>query len=496
MSTNEYAKSSQIYVLIEQAPEALRGYIRFLEERFTGHSQIIERQTQQIQSLTERVKDLEARIAKNSSNSSKPPSSDGQRKSKTQSLRGRTGKKPGGQPGRVGKTLEKVDSPDHIIEHAQNSCRGCGSSLENVIGECAEARQVFDIPEPHMVVTEHRVISKHCPCCAIKTKGCFPDGITAHVQYGERARALMVYLNNQHLIPFERISQFFEDIYGKKTSPSTIIKANSRAFRNLELFEAGLKAYLTASQVLHFDETGVRCLKTTYWVHVSASTRATLYHVHKKRGREGMVAGGVIDFFCGTGVHDGLKTYSSFENMVHSLCNSHHLRELKFVYEQEDEAWAKEMETILLQMKKEAEAARGVGKVPEERLLALRKEYASIVLRGLNFHVSAAPLPKGQRGRRKQRIGKNLLDRLSDGMDSVIRFLTDLSVPFTNNLAEQDLRMIKVQQKISGCFRDLTGATMFCRIRSCVSTARKQGWSILNTLMSAIKGHPLPAMTG
>lgn len=333
MYADEVKRFDEIQLLVREAPVALRSYIEFLEGRFNE-------QARQIELLTVQVKELEARLAKNSSNSSKPPSSDGQGKqTKNRSLRAKTDKKPGGQPGRAGKTLEQIDSPDHIVEHAQSNCSGCGCSLEGVVGQCVEARQVFDIPEPQMVVTEHRVVSKSCPCCAAKTEGSFPNNVTAHVQYGERARALMVYLNNQHLLPFERICQFFEDIYGRKVSPGTVTKANIRAFRNLETFESDLKVFLITSPILHFDETGVRCQKKTHWIHVSSSLAATFYHTHKKRGREGMISAEVINTFSGIGVHDGLKTYFSFDGMRHALCTIHHLRELKFIHEEEGEAW-------------------------------------------------------------------------------------------------------------------------------------------------------------
>lgn len=488
MSSDEFKKFDEIQDLVKQAPAPLRAYIEFLEVRFNE-------QARQIEELTNRIKELEDSLAKNSSNSGKPPSSDGLSKQpKNQSLRGKTGKKPGGQPGRTGKTLQQIDNPDYIIEHEQSSCGDCGHPLEGVAGDCIEARQVFDIPEPQMVVTEHRLISKSCPCCLAKATGSFPKNVTAHVQYGDRARAMMVYLNNQHLLPFERISQLFEDIYGRKVSPGTITKANRRAFGNLEIFEEDLKAFLLASSILHFDETGIRCQKKTHWIHVSSSQAATFYHVHKKRGREGMIAGGVIDSFRGIGVHDGLKTYYSFEGMQHALCNAHHLRELEFTQQQGGEAWAKEMKELLLRMKAEVEARQDPRGLSESQIADFKKEYASIALKGLSFHVGLKPLPKGVRGRQKQRPGKNLLNRLSDGIEYVLRFLHEPSVPFTNNLAEQDLRMIKVQQKVSGCFRDLMGAAIFCRIRSFVSTARKQGWSILNILMQVIQGQPLPAI--
>lgn len=207
-----------------------------------------------------------------------------------------------------------------------------------------------------------------------------------------------------------------------------------------------------------------------------------------------MLAGGVIGRFTGIGIHDGLKSYFSFENMKHGLCNAHHLRELKFVHEHEGEEWANQMRRLLLRAKEEGEAYRQIGLLPEQQLTEFTKEYASIVLEGLLLHSRLPPLPRGERGRRKQRPGKNLLDRLSDGMENVLRYVNDLTVPFTNNLAEQDLRMIKVQQKVSGCFREPANVTIFCRIRSCISTARKQGWSILTTLTQVVQGKPLPPL--
>lgn len=258
---------------------------------------------------------------------------------------------------------------------------------------------------------------------------------------------------------FHNYSKTFQ---GYKISPATVAKANAKVFQNLGVFETDLQDFLAVSSILHFDETGVRCQKKTHWIHVSSSLEATFYHAHEKRGRDGMVAGGVIDRFNGTGIHDGLKSYFSFQNMKHALCNAHHLRELKFIHEHEGEEWADQMRRFLLYAKEEAETHH--KHLPEACLSELTKKYASIVMDGLLLHAQLPPLPVGKRGRRKQRPGKNLLDRLADGIEDVLRFIKDLTVPFTNNLAERDLRMIKVQQKVSGCFREPANVTIFCRM--------------------------------
>lgn len=453
--------------------------------------------TNMISLLLEELKELKGRLSKNSSNSGKPPSSDREGKTpKTKSQRGKSGKRPGGQSGRKGKNLQSVDNPDHIVHHFPESCQSCGHALDAVEARCAESRQVFEMPEPKLEVTEHRVYETSCSCCGCKSKASFPTGIEAHTQYGHHARALMAYLHNQHLIPVERVSRLFQDLFGYTVSPGTITQVNIRLFDHLESFEKALQVHLLASTLLHFDETGVRCNKKLQWVHVASSAKATLYHTHLKRGQEGMEAGGILGLFQGVGVHDHLHSYFAYPEMRHALCNAHHLRELTFIDEQEKEPWAIKLKKILLQMKEETEAYRHEGTVPEETVNRLTKEYASIVLEGFLYHCQLPPLPKNKRGRRKQRPGKNLLVRLIDDRQCVLRFLNDLSVPFTNNQAERDLRMIKVQQKVSGCFRTPTGATMFCRIRSCISSVRKQGWNILKTLATALSNpNLLPSLS-
>lgn len=456
-------------------PESIQSYIQFLEK-------VIQQQQTQI-------RELEARLAKDSSNSSKPPSSDGLKR-KPKSLRKKSGKKAGGQPGRIGKGLAQVNNPNSVVTHTPANCNGCGADLSEVEGSCAEQRQVFDIPQPKVNVTEHRALEKQCPCCGEATRASFPENIRGPVQYGDRIRALIAYFAHQHFIPVNRVCEIFEDIFGIALSTGTCANVNEQLFQKLKSFESSLKIYLLASGVLHFDETGIRCEKKLHWVHVASSQLATLYIIHPKRGQAAMDEADILPQFKGIAVHDHWFPYFSYEQIRHGLCNVHHLRELTFIHEQEKEQWAKQMKDLLIQAKQEVEKHLEQGALSQEALLKIESTYTQIITDGFEYHSTLTPLPKSKRGRQKQRAGKNLLDRLSEKRDCVLRFIYDFTVPFTNNQGEQDVRMTKLKQKISGCFRTYKGGQIFCRIRSYLSTARKQGWNIWDALADAIRGSP------
>ena len=461
--------------IFDALPESIRTYIRYLEAR--------------IVQLETHVHELEDRLAKDSSNSSKPPSSDGLKR-KPKSLRKKSGKKPGGQQGRIGKGLAQVTNPDVIVTHTPSSCTGCGSDLSNVSGTSAEKRQVFDIPQPKINVTEHRVEEKKCPCCGERTRASFPENVKGPVQYGERVRALIAYFFHQHFIPVDRVCEIFEDIFGVAISPGTCANVDEQLFANLEVFEAGLKTHLLAAQVLHFDETGMRCEKKLHWVHVASSQTATFYIMHAKRGQEAMDAAGILPHFQGTAVHDHWFPYFAYSQIKHGLCNAHHLRELTFIYEQKKEDWAQRMHNLLIQANLEVEKHIEYGSLPLDVLLQIERTYSKILAEGFAYHTSLPPLPRGKRGKQKQRDGKNLLDRLKEKRDCVLRFIYDFSVGFTNNQGERDIRMVKLKQKIAGSFRAFHGGEIFCRVRSYISTARKQGWNIWDSLADAIRGSP------
>jgi transposase len=466
-------------------PESVRYYIRFLESRIQKLEALVQEQGIKIH-------DLEARLSKDSSNSSKPPSSDGLKKPpKTVSLRGNSGKKPGGQNGRQGKTLIQVETPDHIIIHKPCVCGNCSASLSGVKGEVTEEkRQVFEVPKPKIEVTEHRIEFKGCLLCGEVTEGVFPENVTAPVQYGERVQALATYFKNQHFIPVERVCEIFEEVFSVSISPGTCSKIDKKLYAKLASFETNLKAHLLASKVLHFDETGMRCNKKLHWIHVTSSETATFYAMHAKRGQEAIDEFNILPQFQGTACHDHWFPYFAYTQVKHGLCNAHHLRELTYIHEQEKEEWAKEMKDLLLQAKKEVEAHNEQEKLPVDKLSEIEEAYAKVLAKGFEHHEKLPLLPKGKRGRQKQRDGKNLLDRLKEKQDCVLRFIYDFNVPFTNNLGERDIRMNKVKQKVSGCFRTLESGKIFCRIRSYISTARKQGWRIWDSLVDAIKGTP------
>jgi len=285
--------------IFNSLPESVRYYIRFLEAR-------IHRLEKQVQEQAQKIHELEGRLSKNSSNSSKPPGSDGLKKEpKTTSQRDKSGKKPGGQKGRIGKTLNQVEAPDHIVIHAPDSCKNCSFSLSGVEGVCSdEKRQVFEVPEPQIEVTEHRTEIKACPCCGKISKGSFPENVKAPVQYGEHVQTLATYFKNQHLIPAERVCEIFEDVFGIPLSPGTCSKIDKKLFAKLATFEINLKAYLLASKVLHFDETGMRCQKKLHWVHVASSETATFYGMHAKRGQKAIDEFDILPKFQGTACHD------------------------------------------------------------------------------------------------------------------------------------------------------------------------------------------------
>ena len=273
-------------------------------------------------------------------------------------------------------------------------------------------------------------------------------------------------------------------------STGTFANIDRRLFEKLGSFEVNLKSHLISSKVLHFDETGMRCNKKLHWIHVTSSDSATFYGMHAKRGKEALDDFNLLQEFKGTAVHDHWFPYFSYKQVKHGLCNAHHLRELTFIHDHEKEEWAKDMRVFLLKTKKITEDHAKDGYLKESDIKALEQEYKSIILKGLAYHEKLPPLPKSKRGRQKQRAGKNLLDRLSKQHEPVLRFMHDFSVPFTNNQAEQDIRMVKLKQKISGCFRKPEGGDIFCRIRSYISTSRKQGWKVWDALSEAIRGRP------
>lgn len=454
-------------------------------------------QREQIVALLERVRDLEARLAKDSHNSSKPPSSDGLKRQlpRTRSLRRKTGKKPGGQLGHPGETLHLVAAPDVIVEHRPTVCSACQTPLAH--GEAAtvvarERRQVQDLPPIRLRITEHQALHVRCSACHHVTVGVFPDAAPSRAQYGLRLRALAVYLVAQQLVPFARARDLLADLTGARLSVGTLVEWVRRSAEAVQPVEEELKRALRRAPVLHCDETGVRRTGRLAWAHVASTARLTHYAIHAKRGSEATDAIGILPGYRGVSVHDGWKPYQAQTTCRHALCNIHHLRELTFVEEQYQQPWAKELKDLLLEMRTAADQARtqGLADLPAAQRADFRAHYERILHAG---HAANPPPPRRpkQRGRVKQSPTRNLLERLWLGQRQVLAFLDDLTIPFDNNQAERDLRMLKTQQKVSGCFRSDAGGDAFARLRSYLSTLRKQGVALLDALQTLFTDTPL-----
>jgi transposase len=445
------------------------------------------------------VRDPEARLAKDSHNSSKPPSSDGLARSprRTKSLRAPSGKKAGGQLGHRGQTLRLVGGPDLLVEHRPAIWHQCQMPLDQAPVVGRDRRQVQDLPPVRLVVSEHQALRVRCPACQAVTAGTFPAAAPSRAQYGPRLRALAVYLVQAQFIPLGRVQQLLADLAGVRLGRGTLVHWLQQTARTLEPVEQQLKAALTRVPVLHNDETGVRRAGTLAWAHVASTRQLTHYAIHAQRGSEATDAIGILPAFVGVSVHDGFASYRSYRSYPrcrHALCNVHHLRELTYLEEEYRQAWAMDLKALLRQMRAAAEQARsqGLTQVPSTLRDPLRARYQELLAVGL----AANPPPPttrrpGQRGRLAQSPARNLLERLYLDQEAILAFLDDLAIPFDNHQAERDLRGLKIQQKVSNCFRSDAGAAAFARIRSYLATHRKQGQALLAALESVFAGRPL-----
>ena len=412
------------------------------------------------------------RLNLSSSNSSKPPSSDPNREKKP---RKKGDRKPGGQNGHAGHTLDKVETPDKVeVLKVDRAKLPKGQYTE--VGY--ETRQVFNV-EINRVVTEYQAQILEDENGNRFTAE-FPTGVTQPVQYGNTVKAHAVYMSQFQLIPYDRMTDYFSDQLGIPVSAGSFFNFNRQAYDLLETFETLAKQKLMASALAHADETGVNINGNRQWLHCCSNDLWTFLYPHEKRGTEAMDEIGILPSFKGILCHDHWKPYYRYE-CTHSLCNAHHLRELTRAWEQDNQAWAKEMQALLEAINQKVLDAGGVlSKYMQQKF---RQQYRDLLVAA----EKESPPPddlrkKGQKGRIKRTKSRNLLERLRDFEDDVLRFMSISEVPFTNNLGERDIRMTKVQQKISGCFRSIEGAKIFCRLRSYLSTCRKQGISSSDAL--------------
>lgn len=458
---------------------------------------LVGEQAARIAELEVLVAELGARLDQNSRNSSKPPSSDGYAKptadKKQRSLRRRSGRKPGGQAGHPGHHLERREDPDRTVLHAVEQCESCARALCDAPITESQSRQVFDLPEmPALDCVEHWIQKRWCECGHL-TSSSFPAGVTAPVCYGPRIRAFGIYLISYQHLPYERAADVLSDWADAPISVATLQAFVAQGADGLEEFLKEIRRQLTGAAVAHFDETGGRIEGRLGWIHSASTESLTLLTAHRKRGVEAMLDAGVLSAFRGVAVHDGWAPYRNFEDALHALCGAHHLRELIGAQEQ-GQAWAVGMSCLLLDTKELIDRAQAAGHkhLSATALAELHASYRALIGLGYEENPDLAGRPEGRQPKRTK--AQNLLLRLDDREPEVLRFAHDLRVPFDNNLCERDLRMIKLQQKISGCWRTTSGAERFLAIRSYLSTARKQGQRPLEVLAQLAAGQPwLPA---
>ena len=442
-----------------------------------------------------RLQELEAWQNKDSHNSSKPPTSDGLKKPHKHGLRHKSGKKSGGQMGHEGHRLEAVADPKHIVVHAVTRCHRCQASLEEVKAEKYNKRQVFDLPKDlKLEVTEHRAEIRDCPRCGEVNEGEFPEGVSQETQYGPRVRAQMVYFNHYQFVPLERTAEIIRDLYQQPIAEGVVVAAGKEVARQVTPMVEKVKEYLTyTEEAVHFDESGMR-ENGLKWLHSASTALATYFAIHAKRGQVAMDEIGILPKRKGWCIHDYWKPYLIYRQAKHSLCGSHLLRELTYLVENYQQTWAETMIKLLTEIQKTKAAAQALGQAAfsPELLAGFQNRYDQIVAEGLlaNPPLERTEEQAGKRGRVKQTPPKNLLDRLRDHPDKVLAFMYDFKVPFDNNQAERDIRMAKLKQKISGCFRSEDGSEAFCQVRSYISTAHKNEQPILEALYLALVGKP------
>lgn len=476
--------------------EGEEAVIRLVNEMYAFLSaQIVQLQNEN-RILTNRLIELEARLNKNSNNSSKPPSSDGYNKPKTKNNREKTNRPTGGQSGHKGATLEKVANPDEVIDINIFSCE-CGSDLSNVEGN-TKSRQVFELPKIKMKVTEYVTHEKVCPICGKVHRTEFPVTVTQPTQYGDNMKAVVNYFTNYQLLPLARTAEAIRDITGHSISEGTIVNAGNSLYDSLEEVSEIIKNQIKDSNVIHFDETGMRCDGKTKWLYVASTEKLTHYAMRDGRSIQAAKDIGILPEFNGTAVHDHLKLYYSFMDCTHSECNSHNLRYLRDAHENYNQEWAKDMIELLVEIKRRVDILKtnGCCFMESAEIEIWKNKYHDILEAGISEEAQkTTTVIAGKKGKPQKSKPLLLLLKLQQYDIETLAFMYDFDVPFDNNLAERDLRMQKLRQKISGCFRSDDNAKMFCRIRGYISTAKKNGQTAMQAITSALKGTPFTPQT-
>ncbi len=480
----------KILAAYRAGPEAIVSLIQYLQDMYEGELHALQAQ---VEAHAQQLRQLQERLHTDSHNSSKPPSSDGMARRPYQK-RPKSKRKPGGQPGHEGMSLKRVAVPDRVVVHrTRNRCR-CGCSLRGQAVADYERRQVFDLPAVQVEVTEHRAEVKRCPGCGREVVAEFPADVQYVVQYGQRVHAATIYLKDYGLLPYGRLRQVMQDLFGVRLSGGTLAQIEQDCAKRLQETVEQIRREVAAAAVVHFDETGVRVEGKLAWLHGASTREATYYQIHRRRGSEAIDAIGVLGSFTGVSVHDGWTSYAGYGEL-HALCNAHHLRELTFLWEERRQRWALALATELRRWKHlvDLAKARGQDHLAAATLRKIEHRYGQLLHIGMRANPPPPPPNRPRRGRRKKGKARSLVDRLWDNREHVLRFVHDFRVPFDNNVVERDLRMMKVQQKISGTFRSWRGAEAFATIRTYLSTIRKRGINVIEGILSIFSGDPLLA---
>jgi len=444
---------------------------------------------QKVAELTARIAELEAQLSQNSSNSSKPPSSDGFAKPAPKSRRKKSGKKPGGQPLHKGHGKRMADKATETVVLAPEACPCCGESLESVAGRRAGTHYVMEIPAIAATVTKYIIEEKACPACGKAATAEFPHEAAAAQQYGPNLKALIVLLAEIGMVAMDRVAEILEAATGIAVSSGTVANAIEQCAKSLEGPVKSIKEAVTGATVSHYDESGMRSQGILKWLHSASTSKLSYLEMHRKRGKEAMDDIGILSDFKGVAVHDCLASYWNYP-CIHALCNAHLLRELIFIGETTGQGWAEEMIGLLLEIKEAVDLRRLDKKasLPKGGLSKYIKRYDALVAGGLVENPEQSK-PAGRRGRAKQTKARLLLLRLQGHKDEWLRFAADFNIPFDNNEAERNLRMAKVKQKVSGCFRSDEGEKSFTTIYSFIQTLKKNGAAVFSELVKVFKGN-------
>lgn len=486
-----------------QTVEQLSAQIKRVQQTLEQKSQQLIQVHQLNSALLLRIRELESCLEtddadlpkRDSHNSHQPPALDlpWQKPKRTRSLRKKSNRNVGGQLGHRGVTLLQVNDPDRIIVHSLERCPECQLPFAPTDAVQHWRRQVFNVEDGRLTVTEHRAAMMRCRACAAMARSFFPASVKAPVQYGADARAKSLYLHLYQLIPVARTAEAMRDLFACPMSPATIQHAARLCAGKLVRSEQRTKAAIRQSAIAGVDETGIRINGTVAWVHVARTETLTHFESHAKRGKAAFDQIGIINRFKGTLVRDGWSSYKWYSQCRHSLCNAHLLRDLTFIAEAypANKSWTNALARLLIEMKEAVADAREGGQIELDTGLqtSFLKRYDAILGEAASqvcAPARASPLKSSQLS------PPLLLNRFWRNKQEILRFMFDLAVPFDNNGSERDLRMLKLQQKISGCFRTIAGATTFCRIRSYLSSARKQSRSVLAALERAVNGQPMP----